>query len=166
MTDLLLMLVDQLISSLGICDQKTHVHLGKSQIGTHFYSGNGDHRLPHETFGLFLKYISKLFLEQFGVFLLSFAFHVKYLWYKFSEILGQALISAQSNPILPRTLLSFFKVNDPFRLIGVAIYLIVLAVVLLVVLSFPLTEPQLLWMVLGERLSDGYYLYLDVIDDT
>jgi len=91
---------------------------------------------------------------------------VKYLWYKFSEILGQALISAQSNPILPRTLLSFFKVNDPFRLIGVAIYLIVLAVVLLVVLSFPLTEPQLLWMVLGERLSDGYYLYLDVIDDT
>src|SRR5690606_8406900 len=31
---------------------------------------------------------------------------------------------------------------------------------------FPLTEPQLLWMVLGERLSDGYYLYLDVIDDT
>lgn len=34
------------------------------------------------------------------------------------------------------------------------------------VLSFPLTEPRLLWMVLGERLSDGYYLYLDVIDDT
>ncbi len=46
------------------------------------------------------------------------------------------------------------------------IYLIVLAIVLLLVLSFPLTEPQLIWMVLGERLGDGYYLYLDVIDDT
>lgn len=34
------------------------------------------------------------------------------------------------------------------------------------VLDFPLTEPRLLWMVLGERLSDGYFLYLDVIDDT
>ena len=63
-------------------------------------------------------------------------------------------------------MLSFFKVNDPFRLVGVAIYLVVLAVILLAVLSFPLTEPQLIWMVLGERLSEGYYLYLDVIDDT
>ncbi len=34
------------------------------------------------------------------------------------------------------------------------------------VFSFPLTEPRLVWMVLGERLSDGYFLYLDVIDDT
>lgn len=34
------------------------------------------------------------------------------------------------------------------------------------VFAFPITEPRLLWMVLGERLSDGYYLYLDVIDDT
>ncbi|WP_026967427.1 hypothetical protein [Algoriphagus terrigena] len=63
-------------------------------------------------------------------------------------------------------MLSFFKVNDPFRLIGIAIYLIVLAVVTLALFSFPLTEPRLVWMVLGERLSDGYYLYLDVIDDT
>jgi hypothetical protein len=63
-------------------------------------------------------------------------------------------------------LLSFFKVNDPFRLIGIAIYLILLAIVMLGVFSFPLTEPRLVWMVLGERLSDGYHLYLDVIDDT
>lgn len=37
---------------------------------------------------------------------------------------------------------------------------------MLVVFSFPLTEPRLVWMVLGERLSDGYFLYQDVIDDT
>lgn len=34
------------------------------------------------------------------------------------------------------------------------------------VFSFPITEPRLLWMVLGERLSEGFFLYQDVIDDT
>ncbi|MBN7802242.1 hypothetical protein J0A67_15315 [Algoriphagus aestuariicola] len=63
-------------------------------------------------------------------------------------------------------MLSFFKVNDPFRLLGIAIYLILLAILLLGVFSFPLTEPRLVWMVLGERLSEGYFLYQDVIDDT
>lgn len=63
-------------------------------------------------------------------------------------------------------MLSFFKVNDPFRLIGVAIYLILLAIVMLGFFSFPLTEPQLIYMVLGERLSDGFFLYQDIIDDT
>ncbi|MDX5338442.1 MAG: hypothetical protein LPK25_05405 [Cyclobacteriaceae bacterium] len=61
---------------------------------------------------------------------------------------------------------SFFQVNDPFRLIGVAIYLIVISVVYLVFFPFPVTEPTLLWMVLGERLNDGLILYRDVVDDT
>ena len=100
------------------------------------------------------------------MFLLSFAFHVKYLWYKFSEILGQALISTQSNHSQANTLLSFFKVNDPFRLIGVAAYLILLAILMLVFFPFPITEPRLLWMVLGERLGDGFFIYQDIIDDT
>jgi len=100
------------------------------------------------------------------VFLLSFAFHEKYLWYKFSEILGQALISTQSNQTKANTLLSFFKVNDPFRLIGVAVYLILLTILMLVFFSFPMTEPKLMWMVLGERLSDGFFIYQDIIDDT
>ncbi|WP_217647277.1 hypothetical protein [Algoriphagus aquimarinus] len=30
---------------------------------------------------------------------------------------------------------------------------------------FPLTNPQLTWMLLGERLGQGYYLYQDIIDD-
>jgi len=91
---------------------------------------------------------------------------VKYLWYKFSEILGQALISNQSKHFSSETLLSFFKVNDPFRLIGVAVYLILLTVLSLVFFRFPISEPRLLWMVLGERLSDGFFLYQDIIDDT
>ncbi|SEG25190.1 hypothetical protein SAMN03080598_03087 [Algoriphagus boritolerans DSM 17298 = JCM 18970] len=91
---------------------------------------------------------------------------MKYLWYKFSEILGQALISDQTKQSHSETLLSFFKVNDPFRLIGVAAYLILLAVLAKVFFDFPMTEPRLLWMVLGERLSDGFFLFQDTIDDT
>lgn len=45
-------------------------------------------------------------------------------------------------------------------------YLILLAVLMLVIFNFPITEPRLLWMVLGERLSGGYFLYQDIIDDT
>jgi hypothetical protein len=30
---------------------------------------------------------------------------------------------------------------------------------------FPITNPQLMWMLLGERLGKGYYLYQDIIDD-
>lgn len=91
---------------------------------------------------------------------------MKYLWYKFSEILGQALISTQSKHFSTEALLRFFKVNDPFRLIGVAVYLILLAILMLVFFNFPITEPRLLWMVLGERLGDGFFLYQDIIDDT
>lgn len=63
-------------------------------------------------------------------------------------------------------MLRFFKVNDPFRLIGVSIYLIVLAILMIWIFPFPITEPRLMWMVLGERLSEGFFLYQDVIDDT
>jgi len=89
------------------------------------------------------------------------------LWYKFSEIVGHALISGKTNLTQsPITLLSFFKVNDPFRLIGVGLFALILTLVYLFVNPFPLTNPQLIWMVLGERLNEGNFLYLDVIDDT
>lgn len=64
------------------------------------------------------------------------------------------------------TLLSFFKVNDPFRLSGVVLYLLIIGFVLLVLFSFPITKPTLIWLLLGERLSQGFFLYQDVIDDT
>jgi len=63
-------------------------------------------------------------------------------------------------------LLSYFKVNDPFRLVGIVIYLIAFSVISWLFFSFPNTTPMLIWMVLGERLSEGYFLYVDVIDDT
>ncbi|GMQ29993.1 hypothetical protein [Algoriphagus confluentis] len=63
-------------------------------------------------------------------------------------------------------MLRFFKVNDPFRLIGVALHLVVFSVVYLILFPFPMTEPLLQWMVLGERLGEGFFLYKDVVDDT
>lgn len=41
-----------------------------------------------------------------------------------------------------------------------------MAVVMMVFFPFPITEPNLIWMVLGERLSEGLFLYQDVLDDT
>ena len=61
---------------------------------------------------------------------------------------------------------NFFRVNDPIRLVGILLYLILFSVISWVFFSFPSTTPALMWMVLGERLSEGYLLYVDVIDDT
>jgi hypothetical protein len=89
------------------------------------------------------------------------------LWYKFSEIVGHALISGKTYLRQSKiTLLSFFKINDPFRILGIVVCAIILTLVYLFVDPIPLTQPQLIWMVLGERLSDGGLLYFDVIDDT
>ncbi|SHO62250.1 hypothetical protein [Algoriphagus zhangzhouensis] len=60
----------------------------------------------------------------------------------------------------------FFKVNDPFRIIGLFLFLIIWTVVYLVFSNFPLTSTQLNWMLLGERLGDGYFLYQHILDDT
>lgn len=94
---------------------------------------------------------------------------MKYLWYKFSEIVGQPLISGFNYQIetqYNRRLLSFFKVNDPFRLVGLAIYLLLLTSLFLIWDPFPMTSLQLKWMVLGERLGQGFFLYQDIIDDS
>jgi len=62
-------------------------------------------------------------------------------------------------------LFSFFKLNDPFRLIGIGIYILLLTIVYLTLNPFPITNPQLTWMLLGERLGQGYFLFQDIIDD-
>lgn len=63
-------------------------------------------------------------------------------------------------------LLEFFKVNDPFRLIGVVLYLILLYLAYAFLTNYGLTNPQLSWMLVGERSAEGYLQYLDIIDDT
>ncbi len=62
-------------------------------------------------------------------------------------------------------MLTFFRVNDPYRIIGIF--------VLLLLLRLPywisgdhLTLPELNWMLLGERLAEGNRLYSGVWDNT
>lgn len=63
-------------------------------------------------------------------------------------------------------MLSFFKVNDPFRLLAVALYILLIGVVGLMVFPTGLTKPLLHYMVLGERMAEGFVLYKDILDDT
>jgi len=62
-------------------------------------------------------------------------------------------------------LLSFFKLNDPFRLLGIVLLLLILRIPYLL-MELPLLEPELIWMLIGERMSKGYAMYVDIIDDT
>ncbi len=62
-------------------------------------------------------------------------------------------------------MLTFFRVNDPFRML--AIFLLLLLVRLPYWVSGDyLTLPELGWMLLGERLAEGNHLYAGVWDDT
>ncbi|MBT0812011.1 hypothetical protein KIH41_12045 [Litoribacter ruber] len=61
-------------------------------------------------------------------------------------------------------MLSFFKVNDPFRIAGILVILLILRVPYLL-MDIPLLTPELMWMLTGERMSQGYHMYLDIIDD-
>lgn len=61
-------------------------------------------------------------------------------------------------------LLSFFKVNDPFRVFGIILLLGVLRLPY-ILMDIPLLSPELMWMLTGERMASGYHMYVDIIDD-
>jgi len=62
-------------------------------------------------------------------------------------------------------LLSFFKLNDPFRLFGIVFLLIVLRIPYWIQ-DIPLLQPELVWMLIGERISKGHSMYVGIIDDS
>lgn len=62
-------------------------------------------------------------------------------------------------------MLNFFRINEPFRLVG--------AFLLLLIFRLPywiegpdLLLPELQWMLVGERMSDGYAMYFEIWDYT
>lgn len=62
-------------------------------------------------------------------------------------------------------MLRFFRINDPYRLLGV--FLVMLAFAMPLFIDFiPITISQLKSFVLGEALNDGKIMYSQVIDDT
>lgn len=63
-------------------------------------------------------------------------------------------------------MLSFFKVNDPFRLLAVVVFLLGFSTVYFVLEPFSLTQSQLSWLLVGERAAAGYLPFYQIIDDT
>lgn len=63
-------------------------------------------------------------------------------------------------------MLTFFKTNDPYRLIGVFLLLLVIRIPVFVS-GVPMIIPELKWLLIGERLGSGdYIMYQDVWDHT
>lgn len=63
------------------------------------------------------------------------------------------------------SLLTYFRVNDPYRIIVAFVVLILIRLPYLLYGS-PISMPQLSWMLVGERLSAGYMMYSGVWDET
>lgn len=63
-------------------------------------------------------------------------------------------------------MLTFFKTNDPYRLVGVFLLLLVIRVPMFIS-GVPMILPELKWLLIGERLGAGdYIMYQDVWDYT
>ncbi|WP_157971949.1 hypothetical protein [Pleomorphovibrio marinus] len=62
-------------------------------------------------------------------------------------------------------MLSFFKFNDPIRLVGIILLLLLLRLPYMW-MGTPVTQPEMLWLLVGERISEGFMLYTDIRDNT
>jgi hypothetical protein len=62
-------------------------------------------------------------------------------------------------------LLSFFKINDPFRMVGILLLFLLLRIPY-ILMDIPLTQTELLWQLIGERMAIGEWMYIGILDDT
>lgn len=60
-------------------------------------------------------------------------------------------------------MLTFFRINDPFRIIGVLTILIMIRAPY-ILNDLSITIPELNWMLIGSRMSEGNRLYQDIWD--
>lgn len=61
-------------------------------------------------------------------------------------------------------MLSFFRINDPYRLLFVFLVLLVFRLPYIVG-GLPLTLPELEWMIVGEAMANGKMMYGEIWDD-
>lgn len=62
-------------------------------------------------------------------------------------------------------MLQFFKLNDPFRLVGILLFLGVFRLPYLLI-GTPLIQPEMIWLLIGERIANGIPMYGGIMDDT
>ncbi|MEQ9426322.1 MAG: hypothetical protein RJQ09_17990 [Cyclobacteriaceae bacterium] len=58
-------------------------------------------------------------------------------------------------------MLSFFRINDPYRLVFVFVLLLIFRLPF-IISGIPLSLPELNWMIVGEAMSSGKMLYRDI----
>ena len=58
-------------------------------------------------------------------------------------------------------MLSFFRINDPYRLAFVLVLLLIFRLPF-IIYGIPLTLPELKWMLVGEAMANGKMLYRDI----
>lgn len=62
-------------------------------------------------------------------------------------------------------MLNFFKINDPYRLAFIFLLMLLIRIPLFYT-GIPIIIPELKWMLLGEAIADGKYMYKDIWDFT
>jgi hypothetical protein len=62
-------------------------------------------------------------------------------------------------------LLRYFRINDPYRLVGLLVLLLIIYLPLFIDAP-PVTDAELKAMVVGEKLNDGSHMYTQVADNT
>ncbi|MFY0627808.1 MAG: hypothetical protein JXR07_16030 [Reichenbachiella sp.] len=60
-------------------------------------------------------------------------------------------------------MISYFKANDPYRILGVFLLLVVIRLPILLS-DLPMILPELKWLLIGEKLANGALMYRDVWD--
>ncbi|MDA0194251.1 MAG: hypothetical protein O2887_04295 [Bacteroidetes bacterium] len=61
-------------------------------------------------------------------------------------------------------MLSFFRINDPYRILFVFLLLLVFRLPYIIV-GLPLTLPEIEWMIVGEAMANGKMMYGEIWDD-
>jgi hypothetical protein len=62
-------------------------------------------------------------------------------------------------------LIRYFRINDPYRLVGLFILLLIIYIPLFI-FDNQITTPELKNLLLGEKQNEGYDMYHDVVDNT
>lgn len=62
-------------------------------------------------------------------------------------------------------MLKLFRINDPYRILLVFLILVLIRIAW-VFIGMPLSVPLMKWLVLGERLGDGFTMYAEAFDYT
>ncbi len=62
-------------------------------------------------------------------------------------------------------MIQFFRINDPYRMIFVFLTLVIIRSAWMI-WGLPISVPELKWLLVGQRLGDGFVMYRDLYDHT